>query len=823
MHIERSARMGRGRRSAAAALALLATLGARPLVGQVAGAFTYLGPSSFGGRVRTVIFHPTDPSIGWLGAVGGGVFKTTDGGNAWFPVGDGMTNMLVTTLIVNPSNPSVLYAGTGEFANTYGTPSPPGDGVHRSTDGGASWTHLTATDNASFRTTFGLALNPAQASHVYAATLAGVFRSTDSGTSWTAVYTDTSNPDVPDPDCRSIAVKAGSAGADVVLASCLTDRVIVRNPDAAGAGVFSIVKQEADLGKASFAFAPSQPDLVYALASKLGTPSYPTQVEMLALFKSTNAGATWSDVVRQNGNVTLLRNLLLSSAKFANAPTCNGGASYIYAEGSSRNALAVDPIDPNRLFAAGEDFYRSTDGGVTWALGTNGAFVSPSPGMRFGHYAFAFPAGYDGVSKQTLWIANSTGLYRTTNAVSGTTFTDPCTPPSGTLAFTRQNTGHAAAFLADGSVFPGGATYYAATDSFDVVKGTDAAGPTGWTSFDVNQSNPRSTVLADPTNLSVIYRGGFNQGLEKTTNGGTSWFAADAGQTGIGFERSATVLDPATTSRLFTGREQMFRTTNGGTSWQAASTAFGSVSYGGRVYTDRMLNVVVAPSDPGTVVAAIGHVTVPPFQGHLRLFTMTSGLASTGSTAWTAHDPGGEFVARHALAIDPTNPQVLWLHRTTGGRVAKSTDFGATWTARGNGLPDKTVTTLLIDPAVPGRLFAGTNEGLYSTTDDGLSWTREPGIPRAPVSRTVLDGRSLFVFTAGRGAWRANLNACASKGDVNGDGSVSVGDVFVLIKSLFAGGPSPVCSANVNGDVSTDVLDLFFLINFLFAGGPAPM
>src|SRR5262249_30597965 len=111
-----------------------------------------------------------------------------------------------------------------------------------------------------------------------------------------------------------------------------------------------------------------------------------------------------------------------------------------------------------------------------------------------------------------------------------------------------------------------------------------------------------------------------------------------------------------------------------------------------------------------------------------------------------------------------------------------------------------------------------------STSDSGASWKRETGLPRASVSRTVLEGRKLFVFTSGRGAWRADLDACAGrpKGDVNGDGSVNVSDVFALINTLFANGTN-ACSGNVNGDGQTNVNDVFYLINFLFAGGPAPV
>ncbi len=727
----------------AAAILLASMRGATALYADVAGPFTYLGPSGLGGRVHSIVFHPSDPNAGWFAALGGGVFKTTNGGASWFPVGDGMTNLFVTTLVVDPANPSILYAGTGEGHG--GIDEIPGDGIHRSTDGGLTWTHLAATDTVDFQATNELALNPAQPTHLYAATRRGVFRSTDSGTSWTGLYTTSVN-DPGKPDCRDIAVKPGSAGADVVLASCLADHVIVRNPDAAGAGAFTVVKTEAQLGKANLAFAPSSSNLVYALASKPGTLGNQVQVEMLALFKSTDAGATWSDVVRQDGNYSLLRNLLLSSS-YTSAGCA--GAPYIIGEGNLKNAFAVDPVDPNRLYAGGEDFYRSTDGGLTWGLAASGVFGS----MRSGHFAIAFPAGYDGIGSQTMWVANDTGLYKTTNAVSGTLSTNPCAFPTGTITFSRQNVGHAAAQLLDGAVAPGGATYYGGSVGFDVVKGTEAGGPTGWTSLDTSLGNPRSCVLVDPSSTSVLYRGGFNQGLGKSTNGGTSWAAADSGQTGLGAYRSNTVFHPTDSSKLMTGREQMFRTTNGGASWTAASTALGS--------NRTMLRIAIAPSNPDRVAATAFLNTAPaPL---LRLFTTTTGTTSGPATVWTERTPGGESRYGHALAFDPANPDILWIHRTTGGRVSKSTDFGATWTARANGLPDEDVTAILVDPVVPGRLFAGTNEGLYATTDGGGSWARETGIPRASISRLVLDGRKLYAFTLGRGAWRAALDVVGSR------------------------------------------------------------
>ncbi len=367
------------------------------LSGQVAGPFTFLGPTGMGGKVRTVVFHPTDANIGWCGAVGGGVFKTTNGGTTWVPAGDGMANMAVTALVVDPVNPDILYAGTGDTNYTeFQIGAIPGNGIHKSTDGGLTWTLLAATETteltSDFEFTRDIALNPAQPSHLYVATFNGIFRSTDSGASFTKLRGSYG------ADCRDLAVRPGLPSADVVLASCLGDtgdrrRVMLRNADAAGAGTFVEVHSEANQGHASFAFAPSAPSTVYALVSQQGSAFDQSQVAMLVLLKSTDSGATWSDVARQNGNESLMKNHLLSEVYLATQSTCSGvpGLSFIRAEGNDKNALAVDPVNANRLYAGGKDFFRSTDGGASWGIASNSQFVSSGGNMRSGHYAIAFP------------------------------------------------------------------------------------------------------------------------------------------------------------------------------------------------------------------------------------------------------------------------------------------------------------------------------------------------------------------------------------------------------------------------------------------------
>jgi hypothetical protein len=722
------------------------------LAGQVAGPFTFLGPTGMGGKVRTVVFHPTDPNVGWFGAVGGGVFKTTNGGATWFPVGDGMVNMAVTTLVVDPVNPNILYAGTGDTNYTeFQIGAVPGNGIHKSTDGGLTWTHLAATETTALETDFEftrkIALNPAQPTHLYVATNSGIFRSTDSGASFTKLN------GADRFDCRDVAVRPGFPSADIVLASCLGDtpdnrRVMLRNADAAGTGSFVEVHSETNQGHASFAFAPSSPSTVYALVSQLGSPFDQSQVPMLVLLKSTDSGATWVDVARQNGNETLMKNHLLSEVFLASQSTCSGvpGLSFIRAEGNDKNALAVDPVNANRLYAGGKDFFRSTDGGVSWGIASSSQFVSSGGNMRSGHYAIAFPAGYNGTTSQTMWIGNDTGLYKTDSAVSAATTTNPCVAPNS-FAFTPRNSGTGAVMFEDGAVQTGGTTYFGASRRFGVTKGTDAAGATGWTS--PSDAVIVNEVMTDPANPMVLYRRKDSQNMQKSVDGGVSWTNASSGISGITGHYPFSTVDPSFSSRLWTGAgQQIYRSMDAAGSWQAANAPLADAW--------SFTNVAVAPSDPNRVVA-VGLMD----QSRVRLLTTTSGLTSTGSTSWTLRDPGLFYLRRHPVAIDPSDPQVILLGEETF-RVIRSTDFGATWNPVGGPsvVPGPRPTAILIDPAVPGRFFVGTAAGLYATPDGGLSWTLETGMPRAYISNLRLEGRKLFAFTLGRGAWRAVLNSC---------------------------------------------------------------
>ena len=156
-----------------------------------------LGPGNIGGRTRALVIHPKTTRIMYAGGVSGGVWKTTNSGRRWRPVGDELANLAVNTLAMDPDSPKILYAGTGEGyfrEKVRGTGLPlRGGGIFKSEDGGASWAQLAKARKKAFLWVNDIVISVQDSARVYAATRKGVFRSTDGGASWRRVLRSREN------------------------------------------------------------------------------------------------------------------------------------------------------------------------------------------------------------------------------------------------------------------------------------------------------------------------------------------------------------------------------------------------------------------------------------------------------------------------------------------------------------------------------------------------------------------------------------------------------------------------------------------------------
>ena len=182
-----------------------------PAAGLAPGGWQWIGPGNIGGRVRSIVIHPTEPNRMWAGSVSGGIWSSADAGATWAPVDDFMANLAVSTLALDPANPSVLYAGTGE--GFYNADSIRGAGVFKSTDGGLTWPQLPATANPDWYYVNRLAIHPANSQIVLAATGSGLWRTTNGGAAWAPVLATGQAKDVDfHPTNGNLAVASGSEG-----------------------------------------------------------------------------------------------------------------------------------------------------------------------------------------------------------------------------------------------------------------------------------------------------------------------------------------------------------------------------------------------------------------------------------------------------------------------------------------------------------------------------------------------------------------------------------------------------------------------------------
>ncbi len=231
------------------------------------GAWQSLGPGNVGGRTRALLIDPVNPDVMYAAAVAGGIWKTTNGGAAWLPLNDFLANIAVTSLALDASNPSTIYAGTGEgYFNADGLR---GAGIFKSIDAGAHWTRLPATiSNTNFFFVNDIVVSPANGQHVYAATRTGVWRSLDGGTSWNQAIV--SNGPNGGNGAMDLVMRSDQA-TDYIFAAVGTFSTshIYRNTDAGGAGTWVDVYSEAAMGRTSLAIAPSNQDVIYALATNL--------------------------------------------------------------------------------------------------------------------------------------------------------------------------------------------------------------------------------------------------------------------------------------------------------------------------------------------------------------------------------------------------------------------------------------------------------------------------------------------------------------------------------------------------------------------------
>ncbi|MEO8133516.1 MAG: hypothetical protein ABI831_06045 [Betaproteobacteria bacterium] len=691
--------------------------------------WTALPGGPVGGRIRAILPHPTDLNTLWLGAATGGIWKTTNAGASWRPVGDNIASLTVSTMVIDAGNS--LYAGTGEWSQgAFGA------GVFRSDDGGATWQTLPGTDpgaNNHWRYVSRMVAHPSQPGVIIAGTWRGIYRSADGGATWARVFRLTPigsetfynhAHDVEFDPNDSNKLVAGLVGGAVAVS---TD-----------AGLTWQIQQIADLvidqgsntaQRVEIAYSKSRPGRVYAMVDRNSGE----------LYRSDNGGVTWA---------------LLSNPK------------PLSEQGDYDNTLWVDPFDDRFIIAGGVDLIRSKDSGATWAAFQSGTATSAESYRTIlttktaihpdFHWLVSSP-DYDGNTNRRVYLGGDGGVFRIDDPRA--TLIDSTIQANG---WQRLNGDSLRVTQFYGVAASPGPTPYLAGGAQDngVVFSTQGAGATTARIASGDGMSPSIDAGADSLYYSIQWlaarridrasapanRSSFTicANLLDTARD-TSGADCAAGSAAKANFVAPLMLDPNNPQRLLAGGSSLWLSTDP----RADEPMWRAIKPPSAASATNYINAITVQNGDS------GHIWVGHNNG--ELYRTQNGTAAT--PAWTAI---AALAARAVTSIhvdrgDPQKIYVTYGGYGVAGNLYVSTDGGTTFSNAGSAaqLPAVPYYSVTRHPLRPGWLYLGTEIGLFASQDGGANWSAYNDGPANVIVRqlTWQGDDTLVLATYGRGAF----------------------------------------------------------------------
>jgi photosystem II stability/assembly factor-like uncharacterized protein len=317
------------------------------------------------GRTNSIAFVNGQPNIMYIAAAQGGVWKTTNGGVNWVVLTDNLSTLATGDIVVNQSNPNILYLGSGEL--NYSGDSQYGDGIFKSTDAGLTWVQVALGSQVGTRCGY-MAIDQFNPNTVYFAGNLGVFKSTNAGSSWVSMNSGTNANCIIIHPLNSQVLYISTGGTSAGLIKKSTDGGTSWNTLTSGL--------PGGMGRIQLAISPSSPSTLFASVAASSGGS------LLGLYRSTDDGSTW----------TLQ----------ASSPNYLGG------QGWYDNAVIVHTTDPNIVVVGGLDLYVSTNGGSGLVQKSSWS-TSNSQNMT---HADIHRLAYNGT---ILYCMSDGGVYKSTN------------------------------------------------------------------------------------------------------------------------------------------------------------------------------------------------------------------------------------------------------------------------------------------------------------------------------------------------------------------------------------------------------------------------
>ncbi len=582
--------------------------------------WTALGPfgsanNTGAGRLQCIRFHPAGTGTVFVGAAAGGLWKSTNGGASWSTTTDQIASLGVSDVVVNPSNPNIMYIATGDFD---GAPTgfSGGDsksiGVLKSTDGGATWnaTGLSWTTSQSVFMSK-LLINPLNTVELFAFTSVGIYRSTNSAANWSLV----ANGYMKDGEYKP---------GDTTTIYAANGNNVIRSTNG-GASFGATGYNASGINQIRIAVTPANPNVLYVVGTS-ATNAYGN------LQRTTDSGTTFSVM--------------------STSPNVLGGTQAWY-----DLSIAASPTSSNEVCVGGIDLWRSTNGGVTWAQRTFG----------YGGGPYCHPDQHDAIYENgtTILIANDGGIDKSTN--NGSTWTningnmnvgEPYFLGVSATSATRIVSG----FQDNGSVVWNGTNWFLGKggDGMDCFvdwnnpniiiassqNGGHGKSTNGGTSFSnivsglTGNANWIAPICQDPNNASIYYAG--RQHVFKSTNAGASWVQLGT----LPGSGDVMLINPAPSNPnvIYAARATaIYRTTDGGTTWASIT--------GTLPVTSRITDMDVDNTNSNNI-----YVTLAGYVANTKVF-----FSNTGGTTWTNISAGLPNLPANSIVYKKNSPGAIYV------------------------------------------------------------------------------------------------------------------------------------------------------------------
>lgn len=661
------------------------------------------------GRISAVAGVPSQVEVFYVGTPGGGLWKTDDAGQTWRPITDSIPVAPIGSIAVSPSNPNIIYIGTGEmYASSGGTS--PGKGVFKSTDAGKTWFNVGLTDTHLITA---LCIDPKNPDIVIAAvtgdafsgTARGIYKTTDGGKNWKKTF-------FKDQDWALIDMNMANNNSKVMYASTGHRPVAPPNPNQPpnpaarreqDAAIYRSTDEGSSWTQVGGKGLPSEPWGRVGVAGAPGAKSKTVYaIVSQGFFRSDDMGENWTQTTKDPR--------VVSSGYFGQ--------------------IFVDPNDGNSVYVGQTSMYRTTDGGKIFAP------------------VFGAPSGDD---YHLLWINPANSNYMMAGVDQGAvisvnhgdTWSSWYNMPNG--QFYHVTTDNRFPYYVYAAQQDSGTAAVASRSDFGEITDRDWA-PTGGFEF--------SFIAPDPINKDIVYIGGWYGSIirfDRTTGQVNPVFVRTPKYRTAGMAPLA--FSPQDNKTLYVGAQFMMRSDDHGDHWSEISPDLTKI--------EPAPGTTQTPADRArNNNATISSMSLSPAQENLIWAGTSNGviqLTRDGKT-WQNVTPAGlpERSFINELEASPHDPAtayaVIDAQRDVHPLIYRTHDFGKTWQLIVNGIsPDFIARVVREDPVNRNLLYAGTEDAPYVSFDGGDHWqTLRLDMPVTPVRDMKIKGDDLVVATYGR-------------------------------------------------------------------------